>query len=284
MKYFILFLFLFLTGCGKNQDEKNQNKKDQKEVKEISTSEGKMIVGTNPVQKNSEFHASGIFFGRPIKTSKRGIIWDTYEARVNAGSIQNSFYLGISREVSMESEELFNQFNSLDSDTTYIFHYEQPHWINPEIEETHLMIRKIEPMSPELPFEFTGVTKASEIEKTGRYSTGERSGKIVLVKRWGVWDIDCSVELNMANLGITTPESALVNPNLQGGGANIEGWSSIIGLNNSIVFSVYSEEGCSFAEKALKSGRDVVIHYSEDVIEWWDKYSRIIDEIKLATK
>lgn len=275
---FILSLF-YLMGC--KQDGSNANRSDSDGS--APPIPGNVIEGRNPVEKNSDFHSSGMFIGRPIKTSKRGILWKTWEARVNAGSVQNSFYLGTSMEVSIESEDVYNKFDSLDSDQTYVFRYEQPFWMNPEIEETHYMIRSIEPMQANMAFEAAGVTKASAIEKEGGYSRGDRPGKIVLVRRWGFWDIDCSVELNMGNLGMTTPESALVNPNLQGGGANVEnqGISTILGLTNSIVFNVYSEEGCAFAEKALMSGRDVIIKYSEDHIEMWDKYNRVIEEIRL---
>ena len=277
MKWFLMFAILvFLAGCKKDEQPETPVTSDQPDG-------GKVIHGATSVKKSSKFHASGMFFGRPIKTSERGFIWDTWEAQINVGSIQNTFHLGKLIDVSIESKEVFDKFDSLDSDQTYVFHYEQPFWMNPEIEETHFLIRDIEPLSPSMAFTFDGVIKASEIEKTGGYSSGERPGKIVLVRRWGFLDVDCSVELNMGDLGITTPEAALVNPNLQGGGANVEssGQSTMLGLKNSIVFNVYSEEGCAFAEQALKAGRDVVIHYTEDHAEWWDKYARIINEIHL---
>ena len=281
MKWFLMFAILvFLAGC--NKDEKTKTKTETPVISDRPEG-GQVIHGKTSVKKSSDFHGSGVFFGRPIKTSERGFIWNTWEAQINVGSIQNTFYLGKLIDVSIESKEVFDKFDSLDSNQTYVFHYEQPFWMNPEIEETHYLIRKIEPLSPNMDFTYDGVIKASEIEKTGGYSSGERPGKIILVRRWGFFDIDCSVELNMGNLGITTPESALVNPNLQGGGANVEnsGQSTILGLINSITFNVYSEEGCAFAEQALKAGRDVVIHYTEDHAEFWDKYSRIIDEIHL---
>ena len=30
------------------------------------------------------------------------------------------------------------------------------------------------------------------------------------------------------------------------------------------------------------SGRDVIVKYTEDHIEWWDEYARVTDEIRLA--
>ena len=269
----LLSVLFFLISCQKSS-----------QVQEGEASlPSEMIEGKTPVKKNSKFHGAGLFVGRPIKTSERGILFDTYEAQISVGSFQNSFYLGGLLDVSMESEAVFNQFDELDTNETYVFRFERPYGLNPEIEETHWLIRSIEPLQPDTKFEYRGVTKASEIEKSGNYSHGDRPGKIIAVKRWGFFDIDCSVELNMGALGMTVPESALA-AQIQASQGNIEnlGTSTMLGLNNSIVFNVYSEEGCAFAEQALISGRDVTIEYTEDHIEWWDEYSRVVHEIRLS--
>ena len=269
-------ILFYLTGC-KNFIQSKDGGKVYRPTK--------MTEGKTPVKKDSKFHGAGLFIGRPIKTSERGLIWNTYEAQISAGSFQNSFYLGNLMDVSMESKDVFNLFDQLDTNQTYVFRFEKPYGLNPEIEETHWLIRSIEPLKPEVQFDYTGVTKASEIEKSGNYSHGDRPGKIVAVKRWGFFDIDCSIELNMGGLGITVPESALA-AQIQASQGNVEnlGTSTMLGLKNSIVFNVYSEEGCAFAEKALISGRDVIIEYTEDHWEWWDDYSRVAHEIRLAEK
>ena len=272
---FIMFAFLsiLLTGCGSQT----------KETEGENSLPSEMIEGKTPVKKSSEYHGEGLFIGRPIKASERGILFDTYEAQVSVGSFQKSFYLGNLMDVSMESESVFNQFDQLDPNQTYIFKFERPYGLVPELEETHWLIRSIEPLQPDIKFEYRGVTKASEIEKSGNYSHGDRPGKIVAVKRWGFFDVDCSIELNMGALGMTVPTADLA-AKIQASQGNVEdqGHSTMLGLKNSIVFNVYSEEGCAFAEKALVSGRDVIIDYTEDHIEWWDDYARVAHEIRLA--
>ena len=245
----LLPILLFLIGC------QNSN------TKQDSSLPSEMIEGKTPVKTASRFHGMGLFVGRPLE-SYISFTFDTLEAQIDVGSFHNSFYIGNSMKVSMESEAVFNQFKQLDKNQTYVFRFEKPYKLNPEIEKTHWLIRSIEPLQPDTKFEYRGVKKASEIEKTGNYSKGKKSGKIVGVKRWGFWDIDCSVELSM--------------------GALSKGDSSMFHLNHSIVLNVYSEEGCIFAEKALISGRDVIIKYTEDYYEWWDDYFGVMGEIRLS--
>ena len=252
-RYLMCLLLMVVVACGDKKAE------DQVEAGGPSVGVGgaDLLEGVSPVTKNSDYYGVGYIIGKPVKVSQRGFIWKTNEVQINVGSFGDqtveSNYIGQIETASIEEDDLADQFAQLDQTQLYVFKYEWPHMLNPEIEDTHLHIRSWEPVSQNMQFSHQGVS--SYLEKEGSYSSGVRQGKVVEVERWGYWDIDCSVTVKVG--GLTR------------------------GTENHVKMNTYSEESCAFSEQALKAGVNVEIEYSEDYFEMWDKTKRILHKMTI---
>ena len=225
-------------------------------------SSGDVIEGTSEVvKKNTDYYGVGYVIGKPIKSSKRGLIFKTNEVEINVGAFGGDL-IGITDTFSIEKDDLARQFDQLDRNTLYVFKFEYPHRLNPEIEDTHYHIRSWEKMNPNVQFKHRGVE--SYREKKGGYSSGIRQGKVISVHRWGYWDIDCSVRILMGGFKTT------------GVAKNTSTTENVTKMNT------YSEEACAFAEKALKAGVYVAFEYSEDYVEIWDRTAHILHKISIV--
>ena len=247
-KMFFVMVFLLVIACSKTEKQS-----DGPEIANLN-----LIEGTSEVLKqNTDYYGVGYIVGKPIKGSSRGIIFNTNEVEVNMGAFGGN-YIGNTVALSIEEDATAQEFNKLDRNTLYVFRYEYPHRLNPEIEDTHFHIRSWEPVNSNASFEHKGLR--SYVEKKGSYSKGVRHGKVVQVERWGYWDIDCSIRISMG--GIVSGKNTA--------------------FENSIYMNTYSEEACAFAEQVLKAGVDVSFEYSEDYIEIWDGVTRILHIIKIT--
>ena len=261
---FIFFLMIALLGCSKNEPQSNTT-----DFENLS-----FIKGSSEVLKqNTNYYGVGYAVGKPIKVSSKGLIFNTNEVEVNVGAFGGD-YVGNTTKLSIEEDATAREFEKLDRNTLYVFKYEYAHPLNPEIEDTHFHIRSWEPVNKDVSFEYRGVT--SQVEKKGRYSKGVRHGKVVQVERWGYLDIDCTVSVALGGISVERYTSA----NIDTGGQIGLGINTVT-TENSITMNTYSEESCAFAEKALKAGVDVSVHYSEDYIEIWDRVNHILHTIEL---
>ena len=244
MKFFFLILIvLTVAGCSDSSPKPQASPQ---------TPEGLIKGSSQVVKEGTDYYGVGYVVGKPIKGSSRGFIFKTNEVEINMGAFGGDF-VGNTISASIEDDALAEQFNQLDRNTLYVFKFEYPHALNPEIESTHYHIRSWEPLNPNIKFEHKGVE--SFMEKTGGYSDGIRQGKVIFVERWGLWDIDCSITILMGGLKS--------------------------GEENSITMNTYSEESCTFAEKALKAGVYVAFEYSQDYVEIWDQTTHILHKITL---
>lgn len=246
----MVLLFMAVVACGGDDRQKTEEP--------VIDSTG-LMEGVSPVTKNSDYYGVGFIIGKPVKVSHRGIIWKTHEVQINVGAFGDgqetagNNYIGQIEEASIEEDDLADQFAKLDQTQLYVFKYEWPHKLNPEIESTHYHIRSWEPVSQNMNFSHRGVS--SYLEKEGGYSSGVRQGKVVQTERWGYWDIDCTVTIKVGGLSR--------------------------GTENHVEMNTYSEESCAFAEQALKAGVDVEFEYSEDLIEVWDRAKRILHKMTI---
>ena len=238
-----LFLIVGITACGGKKGSPTVQSED-------------IIEGTSPVVKKSDYYKSGILIGKPVKISSSGLIFKTNEAEINMGAFGGN-YIGNILRVSIEEDGLAKKFEALDSKKLYIFKFEVPHALNPEIESTHYHIRSWEPFTENTELPHRGVR--SYLEKKGGFSSGKRRGKVTSVIRWGLLDIDCTVNIKIGGLG--------------GGSTRSES-------ENTVSMNTYSEESCAFSEQALRAGVDVEFEYSQDYIEVWDGASRILHVIR----
>lgn len=257
-RYLVCLLLFVVISCGGDKNVGN---------KPIIGDEG-LLEGVSPVTKESDYYGVGFIIGKPVKVSQRGWIWKTNEAQVNVGAFGEN-YIGHIQLVSIEDDELATQFGELDQNQLYVFKYEYPHALNPEIEDTHYHIRSWEPFSQNVQLSHRGVS--SYLEKEGDYSSGIRQGRVVEVERWGYWDIDCSVSIKVGGLGrvdsglVRSSETTGVSPQAE----------------NVVAMNVYSEEACNFAEEVLKAGVDVEFEYSEDMVEVWDLVNRVLHKMTI---
>ena len=251
----ILFVVLMIIagGCGSGEETSTSAKGGN-----VSISSKDLVQGTTEVKKSSDYYGTGYFTARPLKGSEKGFVFKTYEVELNLGAFGEGF-VGNIIQASIEEDNIFSDFQKLDQNNLYVFKFDYPHRLNPEIEDTHIHIRSWEPLKTSASVEPKGVQ--THREKTGPYSEGVRQGRVVQVERWGYWDIDCSVTILMGGIKMS----------------RLKKTSS----ENSIEMNTYSEETCSFAEKALKAGVDVSFLYSEDYIEIWDKFDRILHVITI---
>ncbi|MDE0151149.1 MAG: hypothetical protein OXK80_01455 [Bdellovibrionales bacterium] len=255
---YLMCLFLFvIISCGGDKTVEN----------EPTIGEEGLLEGVSPVTKESDYYGVGFTIGKPVKVSQRGWIWKTNEAQINVGAFGDN-YIGHIQLVSIEDDGLASQFEQLDQTQLYVFKYEYPHALNPEIEDTHYHIRSWEPFSPQnVQLSYRGVS--SYLEKKGPYSSGTRQGRVIEVERWGYWDIDCSVTIKVGGMGLRDA----------GLGRGSEAGADASGKENSVYMNTYSEESCDFAEQVLKAGVDVEFEYSEDYVEIWDLTSRVLHKI-----
>ena len=244
--YFFTVLIMIASGCGDDTEKSDGSASADPSLSSLNLTKGISEV----VKTGTDFYGVGYFTAKPVKSTEKGFVFKTYEVEVNVGAFGGGF-IGNIMEASIEDDAVHRAFNELDRNVLYVFRYEYPHRLNPEIESTHTLIRSWEPLKSEISFESNGVE--SYREKKGPYSEGVRQGKVVQVERWGMWDIDCSVKIAM-------------------GGIRRERKSS----ENTITMNTYSEESCAFAEEALKAGVDISFLYSEDYVENWDKHPHIL--------
>ncbi len=279
MTKYILTIFLLISVSCKNDTNKNtapgdqsknqaggkssdvNNQQGTNDNQEVSANKPTQIItGTNSVKKTSKFWGYGSFIARPFKYSYKGIFFKTYELEMLIGGNVKEESLNIVTSFSVESKKVYNQIKQLDGDKLYIFYYEKKNPIDPEIEETHDMVRSFS----ELRKGYDGIKYISfknalttNIQRIGNYGEGERILSVGLVERWGYNNIVCTV------MFLT-------------GGIRSYGGSASLEMN------VYSEEGCVFAENALKNRLKVKVKYTEDFWEIWDDASRIISEMTIV--
>lgn len=247
--FFFIFLALIAVGCS---DSDSPDPIDVVKEPSLQTEDGLIKGISEVVKKGTNYYGVGHLVGKPIKSSTSGLLFKTNEVEINMGAFGGDF-IGNTLSASIEDNTVAVEFDQLDRNTLYIFKFEYPHKLNPEIESTNYYIRSWEPLNPNLKFEHKGVE--SRQEKEGGYSEGIRQGKVIFVERWGLWDIDCSVTILMGGLRS--------------------------GEENSIIMNTYSEESCAFAEKALRAGAYVTVEYSQDYVEVWDRVTRILHKITL---
>lgn len=278
-RFFYIILTIIISGCGNTENighAENTGKTDKagKTDKSPFVSENFIEGASEVLKEDTTYYGVGHFVASPIKISKKGWIFDTYEAEVNMGAFGEKL-IGSTTPVSIEEDDVAQEFETLDQDTLYVFKYEYPHKLNPEIEDTHLLIRSWEPLNTNISLEFSGVE--SYVEKSGSYSEGIRQGKVIQVERWGYWDIDCSVTILMGGVKQVEGTSMTMDwMSLLEGEFPFRFQSTEKTTENNIIMNTYSEEACVFAEKALKAGVNVSFLYSQDYIEWWDRYDRIL--------
>jgi hypothetical protein len=213
-----------------------------------------VVNGSNESLKSNSHgeYGGGTIIGRPVKAALKGLLFKTYELNVNQGGFSDSnFYLGSVVHLSTDSKEVFDKFQTLDQEKSYIFEYKRINPFNPEIEDSHLQVTAIH--TPEEYLKKLNVTSIpAEIKSgdshQGPYSNGIRRGRIVDIERYGFFENFCYFELNVGGL------------KSQNSGNSTEALLDITVLDESI---------CKYVEEAIALGQDVEIAYTQDFIEMW---------------
>ncbi len=76
------------------------------------------------------FYASGTLIGKPLKVSKSGLMFKTWEVDIQMGEFADaSKYLSTPWSMSIEEDrmDLVEKFNKLDKTKNYLFVYKYPH-------------------------------------------------------------------------------------------------------------------------------------------------------------
>jgi hypothetical protein len=222
------------------------------------------------IQKNKEgYYGAGVMIGRPGKAQKRGILFKTDELDLNVGSFSDDAkFVGANMPFSTESDAIFDKIQALSPDKTYVFKFVRKHPLNPEIEDSHMMITDVSELED---FAKSGLPteSVSNEGRHGGFSEGKRVGRIMGVERWGVGPHSvCSVYI--ADGGLSTKMMMVgrqMIPVTAMGTAGLD---------------IYSEETCQYAEKLARTGASVEIEYSTDFIELWDWYTNVIHKIKVG--
>ena len=285
---FYIILIVIASGCGNIGNPDNivdgnidDTSNAENTNKNLFGSENFVEGALDVLKEGTEYYGVGHFVARPIKVSKKGLLFKTYEVEVTVGAFGEQL-IGNTIEASIEEDAVAEEFEKLDQDTLYVFKYEYPHMFNPEIESTHTHIRSWEPLNTNISFDFSGVE--SYKEKSGSYSEGIRQGKVVQVERWGYWDIDCSVTMLLGGVKQTREKTWTMDwVSLLEGEFPFRFQSAEKAHDNTVTMNTYSEEACTFAEQALRAGVDVSFLYSQDYVEVWDEYDRVLHIITILS-
>jgi hypothetical protein len=228
-----------------------------------------VVVGKGvPVRANDKNeYGGGIIIGRPVKASLKGLIWKTYELEINQGGFKDSnAYLGAIVHLSTDSKEIFDKFQTLDPEKSYIFKYKHIHPLNPEVEDSHLQVVGFS--IPEDYLKQRGLTALPVQIRSGdshqsTYSSGIRRGRIVDVERYGYFGNFCSFELNVGGLQ-----------------QDAEGKSS----EALMTFTVLDEDVSLYLESAIALGQDIEVAYVQDFIEFWQPSDYFCKGLKLLAR
>src|SRR3989338_1653148 len=270
--YIFLTFILVLYGCGSADQSGSSNDFTTNSTAALNgvtptSAEGplKDIYEDEPIKRHtSRYYSGGRLMGTPIKASlKRAfstlLLAQTYEFEINFGNVvSNNTYLGTLLSVSSESKNIFDQFKKLSRNEMYIFEYEYPFALNPEIEHTHYLITKIIPVKAD--FNQSGLPQNIQPQEYRRGSYSEeagRVGRIINVERrgWGYFEPTCNITLNHGALSSNS------------------GSSSREHREN---FSVYGEKACRWSELVMEYDVDVNIEYSEQYIELFHSNAKVV--------
>ncbi len=224
-----------------------------------------LVLNTSPViakdiQNNGPHYGQGIIIGRPLKASESGLFIKTWELEINKGGFQdNNNYLGTTFHASTEDPTTFNIFPKLDSTKTYVFAYTHKNPVDFEVEESNLQVMGVQPLLTNFAASGLPAEVTSKVSNPGWYSSGNRSGRVVQVERWGAITTDCTIRLNLGGLG--------------GQGHEHE--------ENTVDFLANDDEACTYAENVAMYGLDVEITYTQDMVEIWEMTPYRIHKIRV---
>ncbi len=238
----------------------------------------------------SGFNQSGLMIGHYQAISSKGIFIKRRYVPflLGAGLGDSSAYPPIEYPLQIKTPHIADILKTLAPDKPIIIHYKKQikHWrgwhllgLMPPTFITNLS----EPVQFSSPGT-TGNQRWSALDETGKLNTMQASGFILRLFRFGTFNELCSISVH---LGGESKESSPVHQStligLDENDRLIEDSTALI-INKSIAhvghFNIASEDGCQFAENALKAGAMVEVAFSKRYFKLFNLHSNTVHTIK----
>ena len=260
------------------------------------------LAGSNDVHGDpSGYWASGVLVGQKGDIATRGLFIPTKEMTFLLGSEPGSGsknYSPDKMQVSTYEQGVFDQLQSVPADAPVVLQYVHPFPLNPfHWTQSKYFVTKVSAVRP---FEelqswekFGYHFQEPEHTHHGAYESGQKSGKVIHVSRWGlVFGKTCTAYLHEGGTKqiVTTKYREYTtykyNPETMENEKVVERepYEETQTVPNISTLNIYSESGCSFAEDAAISMAPVQVSYSKKLFEFWNAHELTIHSMKVTEK
>ena len=253
------------------------------------------------IQGNEQgYWSHGMMVGQKGEIASRGILFPTHEINFLVGAENYSgvrSYTPLKTMVSTYDSRTFEMLQQMHADDSLVLFYVHPfplnpfHWTQTKyfVYRAGLAGRKFETTDSFRQFGYR--FQEPSYSHHGITESGQKSGKIVHVSRWGLlFGKTCTVYLHEGGTTEVTETKYRemkdweYNPRTRKNESVIrhEAYDDTRSVPNISLLNIYSESGCRYAEDAALSMAPVSVNYSKKLFEPWHKYKLTIHEIMVS--
>ena len=262
---------------------------------------GQTYANSEEIQGDSSgYWSSGVMIGQKGDIATRGLFIPTKEMTFLLGSEPGSGdknYTPEKMQVSTYEQSVFDQLQGLPANEPVVLRYVHPfplnpfHWTQSKYFVTTATVAG-QPFEQSQSYQKFGYHfHQPTSQHQGAYESGQKSGKVVHVSRWGlVFGKTCTAYLHEGgtkqvvvtkyrdNSSYKFNPETMTNEKV----TEKEPYQDTMSVPNISTLNIYSESGCKFAEDAAISMVPVSVHHSRKLMEIWNAHELTIHSMKVS--